>query len=96
MTPEQKIRQEDREWLIQQPQFLRFLYFEIYRESGITAFTREESQRLFNEGRRSLGLQILGSFSGTPAEPDDVISEIIVAGMKFNSKGANNDHGTDE
>jgi hypothetical protein len=90
MTPQQKIQQEDRKWLLEQPQFLRFL-FEFYRAAGITRFTREEQQRLFHEGKRSLGLEILGWFSGTPAEPDDAIAAAIEAGMQFSTKGAKHD-----
>ena len=78
MSAERDLQREDREWLIQQPQFQRTL-FEIYRQSGITRFTRDEHQSLFQEGKRSLGLEILGWFSATPAEPDDVIASVIAA-----------------
>ena len=90
MTPHDKVQRDDREWLAQQPQFQRTL-FEIYRAAGITRFTRDEQQRLFHEGRRSLGLEILGWFSATPAEPDDAIASIITAGMQFTSQGARHD-----
>lgn len=90
MSPGDKLRQEDRAWLIEQPQFRRTL-FEIYRAAGITRFTREEQQRLFHEGKRSLGLEILGWFSGSPAEPDDAIAAAIEAGMQFSTKGAKHD-----
>ena len=90
MAPSEKMQREDREWLIRQPQFQRTL-FEIYRASGITRFTREEQQRLFHEGKRSLGLEILGWFSATPAEPDDAIASAIEAGMQFTQKGAKHD-----
>lgn len=89
MIPKEILR-ADREWLAQQPQFQRFL-FEFYRSSGITRFTREEQQRLFHEGKRSLGLEILGWFSATPAEPDDAIASAIKAGMQFTQKGAKHD-----
>lgn len=90
MRAEDKMRDEDRKWLMKQPQFQRFI-FEFYRTSGITRFTRDEQQRLFHEGKRSLGLEILGWFSATPAEPDDVIASIIAAGMQFTQKGAKHD-----
>jgi len=85
-----KMRREDREWLSKQPQFQRLL-FEIYRSAGITRFTREEQQRLFHEGRRSLGLEILGWFSASPAEPDDAIASALEAGKQFTPKGAKHD-----
>lgn len=90
MNAQDRLRQEDRAWLIEQPQFRRTL-FEIYRAAGITRFTREEQQRLFHEGKRSLGLEILGWFSGSPAEPDDAIAAAIEAGMQFSTKGAKHD-----
>jgi hypothetical protein len=95
MTPRDKIREEDQAWLAKQPQFWRFL-FEFYQAAGITRFTREEQQSLFHEGRRSLGLEILGWFSGTPAEPDDAIAAAIEAGMQFNTKGAKHDRSESE
>ncbi len=80
-----------RDALIARPEF-RLALFEIYRASGITRFTREEQQRLFTEGKRSLGLEILGWFSATPAEPDDVIAIAIEAGKQLTPpKGANHD-----
>lgn len=89
MTPEEKLRREDREWLLHQPQFKRLL-FEILSASGITRFTREEQQSLFSEGRRSLGLEILDWFSAEKAEPYDVIASAIASRMHF-TKGATND-----
>lgn len=90
MNAIEKLKREDREWLARQPQFQRHL-FEIYRASGITRFTREEQQRLSLEGKRSLGLEILGWFSATPAEPDDAIASAIEAGKLFTQKGAKHD-----
>ena len=89
MTPEDKLRKEDREWLIKQPQFRRHL-FEILSASGIYRLTREEQQRLFLEGKRSLGLEILGWFDADKAEPLDAIASALSARMIF-SKGAKHD-----
>jgi hypothetical protein len=86
MTPEDKLRKEDREWLMQQPQFRRHL-FEFLSASGIYRVTREEQQSLFLEGKRSLGLEILGWFSAETAEPYDAIASALAARMIF-SKGA--------
>lgn len=84
-------RRDDNQWLLAQPQFQRFL-FEFYRASGITRFTREEQARLFHEGKRSLGLEILGWFSATPADPDDAIALAIEAGKQPTPpKGAKHD-----
>ncbi len=94
MTPEDKLRKEDREWLIKQPQFRRHL-FEVLREAGICTVSREEQQRLFLEGKRSLGLEILGWFDADAAEPLDAIASAIDARMIF-SKGAMHDHRNDE
>jgi hypothetical protein len=81
----------DRDELLRHPAFKRLL-FEIYRASGITSITREEQARLFLEGKRSLGLDILGWFSATPAEPDDVIALAIEAGKQNTpQKGAKHD-----
>ncbi|ALJ15354.1 hypothetical protein [Sphingopyxis macrogoltabida] len=81
----------DCEWLLKQDAFRRFI-FEFYRASGITRFTREEQQRLFHEGKRSLGLEVLGWFSATPAEPHDVIALAIEAGKQLTPpKGARHD-----
>lgn len=80
----------DRDRLLQMPEFQRFL-FEFYRSSGITRFTREEQARLFNEGKRSLGLEILGWFSATPSEPDDAIALAIEAGKQLITQGAKHD-----
>lgn len=89
MTPEDKLRKDDREWLMQQPQFRRHL-FEILSASGIYRITREEPNVLLLEGKRSLGLEILGWFSAETAEPLDVIATAIDARMIF-SKGAKRD-----
>jgi len=80
----------DRDWLLQQPAFRRVI-FELYRASGITRFTRDEQQRLFLEGKRSLGLEIFGWLSATPAEPDDIIALAIAAGKEIPPKGARHD-----
>lgn len=93
MTADDKLRKEDREWLVQQPQFRRHL-FEIYDAAGITRFTREEQDALFREGKRSLGLEILGWFSAD-AEPHDVIASAISARIII-SKGANRDDRSNE
>lgn len=93
MTAEEKIRRDDRAWLMEQPQFRRLL-FEIYSAAGITRVTREEQHALFLEGKRSLGLEILGWFSAE-AEPHDVIAASIAARMIF-SKGAKRDNRSDE
>lgn len=90
MNAADKLLAEDRAWLIKQPQFQRLL-FEFYRASGITRFTRDEQQRLFHEGKRSLGLEILGWFSASPAEPDDAIALAIEAGKQL-TKGAKHEH----
>lgn len=92
MSPEEKLRREDREWLIAQPQFLRHL-FEVYAAAAITRFTREEPNVLHLEGKRSLGLEILGWFSAE-AEPHDVIASIIAARIIF-TKGAKRDRSDD-
>lgn len=89
MTIDDKIRKDDRAWLKEQPQFQRLL-FEILLEAGIYRVTREEQQRLFLEGRRSLGLEILGWFSADKAEPHDAIALAIAAGTKL--KGAKHDN----
>ena len=88
MTAEEKLRKEDRAWLMEQPQFKRAL-FEIYSAAAICRVTREEQQSLFLEGKRSLGLEILGWFSAE-AEPHDVIA-IAIEARKVFSKGASND-----
>ena len=90
MRAEDKLWKEDRDWLVEQPQFRRFL-FEFYTESGITRISREEQQRLFLEGKRSLGLEILGWFSATPAEPNDAIALAIEAGKQLIEQGAKHD-----
>lgn len=94
MTPEGKLRKEDRAWLFEQPQFRRHL-FEILSASGIYRVTREEPDVLHLEGKRSLGLEILGWFSAETAEPHDVIASVIQARVTF-SKGANRDRSDDE
>lgn len=92
MTAEDKFRKEDRDWLMQQPQFRRHL-FEFLSASGIYRTTHEEHQRLFLEGKRSLGLEILGWFSAETAEPIDVIQAAIEARVNF--KGAKRDDDRD-
>lgn len=92
MSPEEKLRREDREHLWAQPQFRRHL-FEIYSAAGITRTTREEQHALFLEGKRSLGLEILGWFSAE-AEPHDVIASATEARITF-SKGAKRDRSDD-
>lgn len=93
MTAEEKLRREDLAWLWEQPQFRRFL-FEFYSAAGIVRFTREEQHALFLEGKRSLGLEILGWFSAE-AEPHDVIASTITARMHF-KQGARRDDRSDE
>lgn len=92
MTPEQKLREEDRAWLMEQPQFCRHL-FDCLVAAAITRTTREEQHALFLEGKRSLGLEILGWFSAE-AEPHDVIASATAARMIF-SKGAKRDRSDD-
>lgn len=92
MTPDQKLIASDREHLVKQPQFQRHL-FEIYSAAGITRATREEQHALFLEGKRSLGLEILGWFSAE-AEPHDAIASAIEARITF-SKGAKRDRSDD-
>lgn len=92
MTPEAKLQKEDRAWLMEQPQFRRHL-FEIQSAAGIYRVTREEQQALFLEGKRSLGLEILGWFSAE-AEPHDVIASAAAARINF-SKGAQRDRSDD-
>lgn len=79
---------DDREQLMLRPDFWRFVYFEILSPSGIYSRTREEPNVLFQEGRRSLGLDILGRLSATNGAPDDAIAQAIAAGMKL-TQGAN-------
>lgn len=79
---------DDREQLMQRPEFWRFVYFEILSPSGIYQRTREEPNVLFLEGRRSLGLEILGRLSAMKGAPEDVIAMAIEAGMKL-TQGAN-------
>lgn len=81
---------EDRDWLMQRPEFWRFVYFEILSASGIYQRTREEPNVLFLEGRRSLGLDILGRLSADNGAPHDAIAMAIEAGMKL-TQGAGND-----
>ena len=90
MNARDKLLAEDREWLMQQPQFQRHL-FEFQSAAGIYASTREEQHALYMEGKRSLGLEILGWFTAEKAEPYDVIATVLEAGMQI-SKGATNDH----
>lgn len=79
---------DDREQLMQRPDFWRFIYFEILSPSGIYSRTREEPNVLFLEGRRSLGLDILGRLSAMKGAPEDAIAQAIEAGMKL-TQGAN-------
>ncbi len=78
------MRREDRDHLWSQPQFKRFL-FELLDLAAITRTTREEQHALFLEGKRSLGLEILGWFSAE-VEPHDVIASVISSRIIF-SKG---------
>lgn len=86
----EKQLKDDREWLMQRPEFLRFLYFEILSGADIYSRTREEPNVLYLEGRRSLGLDILSRCSAETGAPHDVIAAAIEAGMKI-TQGANND-----
>lgn len=85
---------EDRERLMRDDGFRRLL-FEICSAAGITKFTREEQQRLFHEGKRSLGLEILGWFSATPVDPIDAIAAAIEAKRELNPEGVKHDHRDD-
>ncbi len=71
---EQKVRADDRAWLVKQPQFQRFL-LDITEASGISRTTHEEPNALRMEGKRSLGLDILGWF----AEDGDPLSAMCEA-----------------
>ena len=71
-----------------QPEFRRFL-FEILEASAITRFAREGEQSLLMEGKRSLGLEILGWFSKS-ADPLDTIASAIGAAQE-QQQGANDD-----
>lgn len=93
MAPKEKLWREDRDWLLKQPQFQRLL-FEIYSAAGICRVTREEPNVLHLEGKRSLGLEILGWFSAE-AEPHDIIAKAIEARMIF-KQGAKRDDRSDE
>lgn len=89
MTSDEKRQiQDDREQLWALPAFKRFL-FEFYNTAAISRSTREEQHALFLEGKRSLGLEILGWFSAE-AEPHDVIASVILSRMNF-SKGTKRD-----
>lgn len=90
MKIEEFQRREDRRLLYAQPEFRRFL-FEILEASAITRIAREGEVALLMEGRRSLGLEILGWFSKS-AEPLDVVASAISAAQDTVHKGANNDH----
>ncbi len=93
MTADEKLRREDREHLIKQPQFQRHL-FEIIASAHIMSATHEEQRALFLEGKRSLGLEILGWFTAE-AEPHDVISTAINSRILF-SKGTKRDDRNDQ
>jgi hypothetical protein len=74
---------EDYEFLKSRPEFWRFVYFEILSASGIYSRTREEPNVLHLEGRRSLGLDILGRLSAMKGAPEDAVVKAIEAGMKL-------------
>lgn len=82
------IQRAEREMLMELPEFRRCL-FEIYSAAGITRTTREEPNVLRLEGKRSLGLEILGWFSAE-AEPHDVIA-LAIAARNSTLKGARRD-----
>ena len=86
----ERLLADDREWLMRQEQFRRLL-FELYSAAGITRTTREEQQRLYHEGKRSLGLEILGWFSATPEDPIDAIAVAIEAKRQLNPEGVKHD-----
>lgn len=65
MTEDRKIIEREREWLMEQPQFQRFL-LDVLEQSGIGVASREERQSLFLEGKRSLGLHIFRLFGDDP------------------------------
>jgi hypothetical protein len=92
-TAAERLRREDREHLMGAASVPPHL-FEIYSAAGITRTTREEQHALFLEGKRSLGLEILGWFSAE-AEPHDAIASAIEARITF-SKGAKRDRSDDE
>ena len=75
--------------------FQRIL-FEIFTAARITGSTREEQQRLLDEGKRSLGLEILGWFSADPADPIDVIASAIAAKRDLNPEGVKHDRDLNE
>jgi len=76
-----KVRDDDRAALYEQPEFQRFL-FDIMVSSAIARPSREAQQSLLLEGKRALGLEILGWFSND-AEPFDVIAQAIKAQTQF-------------
>lgn len=78
---EQKVRADDRKWLIEQPQFRRFL-FDTIEASAITRISREAQQSLLLEGKRALELEMLAWFS-EEATPYDVIALAIEASKQF-------------
>lgn len=82
---------DDREQLMLRPEFWRFVYFEILSPAGIYRRTREEPNVLFLEGRRSLGLEILGRLSAMKGAPEDAIARAIQAGMKLTQGDYGND-----
>jgi hypothetical protein len=78
-----KIKQKEREWLMEQKQFHNFL-FDLLESSSICIVTRDEPSALFFEGRRSLGLEILGWF-GEKLDPLHTIS--VISRNQFQPKG---------
>lgn len=88
MAQGKDVQREERAMLLGLPEFRRLL-FEIYSAAGITRTTREEPNVLHLEGKRSLGLEILGWFTAE-AEPHDVIALAIAARNKP-PKGARHD-----
>jgi hypothetical protein len=94
LSLEKKQIAEDREHLWKQPEFQRFL-FEFYNAAAISRTTREEQHALFLEGKRSLGLEILGWFSAE-AEPHDVISSVISSRIIFSKGTKRDDRNPDE
>lgn len=81
MKIEDKIRGDDRKRLMKQPEFHRFL-FDIIEASAIARTSREEQQSLHMEGKRSLGLEILGWFSDG-ADPFDAMQIALEARKQF-------------
>lgn len=70
---ERKRREDDRKELMKLPAFRRHL-FEILDASAMTKTTREAQQSLQLEGKRALGLDILGWYTPTNGDVIDVIA----------------------